>query len=199
MVKVELIHGDAAEYSGTVDLICTDPPYEMSGAVLAEILKNYHADHLLLLTTMKQLLDLMKSTEWQLAFDFVFDAVSSKNSKSRQQPNYVHKTGVYLKKPGTTSIFDRKLRQRSDVFTSGYWPTIFYAPKQNTESGFAKNQNAITDLLGSFKIKSVADPFAGSGTVGIAAWELELDYCLMVELSEDNVLEIKNKIKFCGI
>ncbi|PQQ33669.1 hypothetical protein C6H68_25445 [Photorhabdus luminescens] len=77
---------------------------------------------------------------------------------------------------GEKSLFNRKLRQRSDVFeANGYWPTIFHAPRERMqEHGMAKNIDTITDLLGSFGISSVADLFAGSGTTAMAAFELDL-------------------------
>lgn len=172
--QITLIHGDAADHGRRADMILTDPPYEMPGAELACILAGYDAPHLVLITTMRQLIDFLPRTDWRLNFDFVLDGVAPKKSKSLQQPNYTHQTGVYLTRPGAKSVFNRKQRQRSDVFeANGYWPTIFHAPRQGIqEHGHRKNPTAITDLLGSFDVKSVVDPFAGSGTTALAAFEL---------------------------
>ena len=67
-------------------------------------------------------------------------------------------THLYFKKPEAKSAFDRYSRQRSDTFSAepGYWPTIFHAPRQNVKAhGLAKNQAVITDILGSFTVRSV--------------------------------------------
>lgn len=96
----------------------TDPPFEMPGKRLAEIVARYRVQHLVLITTMRQLLEFMPHTPFELAFDFVIDGVAPKQSKSLQQPNYTHQTGVYLKRTGVKSAFNRKLRQRSDQFSA---------------------------------------------------------------------------------
>jgi len=181
MAQVTLICGDAALHGRACDLILTDPPYDMRGHELARILSVFDTKHLVLLTTMRQLLEFMDCTDWHLNFDFVIDGVMPKKSRNKQQPNYTHQTGVYLTKPGATSVFDRTRRQRSDTFeANGYWPTIFYAPRNNVQAhGHAKNVDAITDILGSFSVSNVCDPFAGSGTTARAAWTLDLSVTLI--------------------
>lgn len=197
MAQITIIHGDAADHGRACDMIMTDPPYDMSGAELARIIDRYDAPHMVLITTMRQLLEFMQRTDWQLAFDFVLDGVMPKKAKSYRQPNYVHQTGVYLTKPGVKSAFDRRRRQRSDVYeANGYWPTIFRAPRDRVhESGYAKNAEAFTDILGSFDVGSVCDPFAGSGTTGIAAFELGIK-CTMIERDADTFAELKYACKF---
>lgn len=98
---------------------------------------------------MKQAVELLKCSAWELNFDFVLDAVIPKKSKSIHQPNYTHATGVYLTRNNPKSLFSRKLRQRSDTFdNNGYWPSIIRAPRERLEShGMAKNQKAIEDIL----------------------------------------------------
>lgn len=197
MAQVTIIHGDAAHHGRSCDMILTDPPYDMSGAELARILGGFRVDHLVLITTMRQLLDFLPRTDWRLSFDFVIDGVMPKRSKSIRQPNYVHQTGVYLTKPGAKSAFDRRRRQRSDVFEgNGYWPTIFHAPRNRTqENGYAKNVDAITDILGSFDITDVCDPFAGSGTTGIAAYDLGIP-CALIEKNPESFAQLKQLAKF---
>ncbi len=179
-------------------MIMTDPPFDMRADELSSILSNYDADHLLLITTMHQLIDFLKITDWKLSFDFVIDGVVPKMSRNLRQPNYVHATGVYLTKC-RKSLFSRKRRQRSDVFqNNGFWPTIFHAPRQNLqEHGQTKNVTAFTDLLGSFDVKSVVDPFAGIGTTGIAASENDID-CVLVEKDRANCDTIFKTLKFLG-
>ena len=168
--------------------------------MLAEILQRYDAPHLVLIATMRQILAFAPLSPWAFSFDFVLDGVMPKQSKSRQQPNYTHQTGAYFKKPEAKSAFDRYSRQRSDTFSAepGYWPTIFHAPRQNVKAhGLAKNQAVITDILGSFTVRSVIDPFAGSGTTGMAAYDLGLD-CLMIEKDSAHVATIKKLLRFVG-
>lgn len=197
MVQTTIIRGNAEEHGRACDLICTDPPYEMSGAELARTLAAFDAPHLVMLTTMRQLLEFMPHTSWRLAFDFVWDGVMPKKSRNYQQPNYVHQTGVYLTQPGVKSAFDRRRRQRSDVFdANGYWPTLFRAPRDNVaEHGHAKNAQCMTDLLGSFDVRSVCDPFAGSGTTGIAAYDLGIA-CTMVERDMEIFASLKQTCRF---
>ncbi|MDG4583409.1 MAG: hypothetical protein P9E67_04880 [Candidatus Competibacter sp.] len=197
MAQTTLIFGDAGDFKRSAGLIFTDPPYDMPGARLAQILGNYDAPHLVLITTMRQLLDFMPRTDWRLAFDFVIDGVMPKQSKSLRQPNYIHQTGVYLTRPGAKSVFDRKRRQRSDVFEgNGYWPTIFHAPRNQVQQhGHAKNHDAMTDLLGSFDVASVIDPFAGSGSTAFAAFELEIP-CTAIEKDPATFAELKKSLRF---
>lgn len=197
MAQVTLIHGDAADHGCASDLLLTDPPYDMSGSELARILARFDAPHLVLITTMRQLLDFMPRADWRFNFDFVIDGVMPKKSKSSAQPNYLHQTGVYLTKPGIKTAFNRKRRQRSDVFEgNGYWPTIFHAPRDNVqEHGHAKNAAAITDLLGSFDVRNVCDPFAGSGSTGIAAYDLGI-CCTMIERDDDRFAALKHICRF---
>lgn len=200
MAKVSLICGNAADHPLSSQLIMTDPPFDMPGDQLASIIDRSSAQHLVLITTMRQLLWFMQRSDWELSFDFVLDAVAPKKSRSIRQPNYTHHTGVYLHRPGVESVFDRKARQRSDVFeANGYWPTIFHAPRERAqEHGMAKSITALTDLLGSFRVDSVGDPFAGSGTVAMAAFELGLD-CELVELERSNCDRIAETFKFFGL
>jgi len=199
--KITVIHGDAAQHGCSADLMLTDPPFEMDGAKLAKIVAGYDVQHLVLITTMRQLLQFSAATigEWHMGFDFVIDGVMPKKSKSLQQPNYVHQTGVYYTRGGARSIFNRKRRQRSDVFeANGYWPTLFHAPRDNVrESGYAKNIAAITDLLGSFEAASVVDPFMGVGTTVLAAIELEMRGT-GIELNRATFDTLRQALKFIG-
>jgi len=172
---ITLIHGDAARHALGADLMLTDPPFEMPGKVLASIIGRYDVKHLVLITTMRQLLQFIAESgdTWTLSFDFVLDGSAPKKSLNMRQPHYTHQTGVYLIRKGARSIFDRKRRQRSDIYeNNGYWPTIISAPRGSGD--YAKNQTAITDILGSFDIGHVIDPFAGTGTTMLAAAELEI-------------------------
>lgn len=200
MAKIKLIHGDSSILMGSSDLIFTDPPFEMPGRDLGAILSRYDAPHVVLITTMRQLLEMMPGSRWEFAFDFVLDGVVPKQSKSLRQPNYIHQTGVYLKRPGIASVFNRKRRLRSDQFTAapGYWPTILHAPREAMQThGMAKNLSAITDLLGSFAVQSVIDPFAGRGTVGLAAAALDMA-CMLIERDATHIATAATLLRFVG-
>lgn len=172
----------------------------MPGQELARILSCHQADHLVLITTMRQLLGFVQhAPEWRLAFDFVIDGAAPKQSKSRHQPNYLHQTGVYFTRSGAKSAFDRRRRQRSDTFESnGYWPTIMHAPRDRMgEHGHAKNVQAITDILGSFAVSSVLDPFAGTGSTAMAAFELEISAAL-IEKDPAKFEAMQRSLRFFG-
>lgn len=203
MAKITLIEGDAAHNSGSADMIMTDPPYDMPGAELEAILARYDAPHLVMLTTMRQFVEFVGAAgkAWHLAFDFVVDGVAPKKSRSMAQPNYVHQTGVYMTRPSVKSAFDRRRRQRSDVFeANGYWPTIMRAPRENMhEHGMAKNLVAMTDLLGSFCIRSVIDPFAGRGTTGLAAADIGNIDVTLIERDPTHCSTIRSQLQFVGL
>jgi len=168
-----LIYGDAAEHAVSADLMLTDPPFDMHGRELARILARYDVSHLVLITTMRQLLQFTATAgdAWSLSFDFVLDGSAPKKSLNLRSPHYTHQTGVYMAKKGERSVFNRRRRQRSDVYeNNGYWPTLIHAPRGSGD--YAKNQQALTDILGSFDIGHVVDPFAGTGTTILAAAEL---------------------------
>jgi len=197
MAKIKVICGSALDVKTSADIILTDPPFDFDATKLSAALDNVSCDHLILITTMKQLIELLSVSTWELSFDFVLDAVVPKKSMNIHQPNYTHATGAYLKRNGAKSLFSRKLRQRSDTFDNlGYWPSIIRAPRERLEQhGMAKNLNAMTDILGSFNVKSVCDPFAGSGTTAHAAFELDIDVTL-VELNEVHCIQIEKEFRF---
>ena len=119
---------------------------------------------------------------------------------SIRQPNYRHTTGVYLTRGNAKSAFDRKSRQREDVASSsGYWPTMIRAPSGGGAGGaYEKDEAAIVDILGSFpSVSSVLDPFAGTGTVAMAAFELGIS-ATMIEQDPEQFSAMRNRLKFVG-
>ncbi|PQQ35667.1 hypothetical protein C6H68_23930, partial [Photorhabdus luminescens] len=69
MAKIELICGKAEDYSVSADIILTDPPFDMEGKKLRTIIDNQQCNHLILITTMRQLLGFMADPGWELSFD----------------------------------------------------------------------------------------------------------------------------------
>ncbi|HNC11719.1 MAG TPA: hypothetical protein PLF59_08100 [Cyclobacteriaceae bacterium] len=172
----------------------------MSAIELARIINKQHCDHLLLITTMRQLISFCANSEWELCFDFVLDHVVPKKSKSIHQPNYIHSTCVYMTRNNAKSLFNRKRRERSDTFdNNGYWPTIVRAPRDRMQQlGYAKNTQALIDVIGCFDVKLIGDVFAGSGTTAFAAFELNLD-CVLIELDHRLCDQIRQQFKFFGV
>lgn len=199
-MKLNIICDNAADCIVKCDMIVTDPPFDMCGSKLAKMLDQQHCDHLLLITTMKQLLELSRSSDWQLSFDFVLDHVVPKKSKSVHQPNYIHSTCVYMTRNKARSLFDRKKRERSDTYDgNGYWPTILRAPRNRMKDfGYAKNTNALIDVIGCFDVKVICDLFAGSGTTAFAAFELGLD-CILVEQDQNLCEKIRREFELLGV
>lgn len=200
-MEFKIINSEARNVSLTTEMIFTDPPFDMPGKELLRQLSGIDADHMVLLTSMKQFISLMKSSgDWTLGFDFVLDQVVPKQSKSLRQPNYTHVNGFYLTRNKAKSAFNRKLCERSDCYDgSGYWPTILRAPRSmGQHHSLAKNEQAIVDILCSFDVQSVVDPFAGSGPVGYAAHVKEID-CTLIEKDADHHAELMSKFRFLGL
>ena len=196
MAKITLINDDASNYSIKADMIVTDPPFELSGQQIHEIISKYNAPNLLLICSLRQLIEFASLTDYKLGFDFVLDLVTPKQSKSQRQPNYIHAHAVYFYK--SKSVFNRKHGERSDVFTKGYCPTIIRANRErNGEHGMAKNEQAIQDMLSFFEVTSVVDMFAGSGTTGLACYELGLD-CTLIEKDVEYFEQMQQTFKFLG-
>lgn len=198
-MAIKLIHGDASDFNLKADLILTDPPFEMNGQQLANIIDQYQSDHLLMLCSMHQLLDFSKHSNFKLNFDLVIDIVSPKQSKSVHQPFYTHIHAVYMTRNKAKTRFNRKNGQRSDVFTKGYFPSIIRANRERSEEhGHAKNQQAIQDILSCFDVSTVIDMFAGSGTTGLACLELDID-CTLIEKDAEHFKNTKQTFKFLGV
>lgn len=196
MAKITLINDDASNYSIKADMIVTDPPFELSGQQIHEIISKYNAPNLLLICSLRQLIEFASLTDYKLGFDFVLDLVAPKQSKSQRQPNYIHAHAVYFYK--SKSTFNRQHGERSDTFTKGYCPTIIRANRErNGEHGMAKNEQAIQDMLSFFEINSVIDMFAGSGTTGLACYELDLD-CTLIEKDIEHFEQMQQTFKFLG-
>lgn len=192
---IKLINDDANNIKMAADIIMTDPPFDMSGHDIYKVLSNYDAKHLLLICTLKQLLEFDKYTDFKFSFHLVFDFHSPKKSMSMRQPFYIHYNVVYYKKG--KSAFNRSRGHRRDVFTKDYFPSIFSAPRNGRES-YAKDIGAMTDLLSYFDVKSVVDPFAGSGTTGLACLDNDIN-CTLIEIDKDRAAKIKDTFKFLGI
>jgi DNA modification methylase len=64
--------------------------------------------------------------------------------------------------------------------------------------GYAKNTQALIDIIGCFDVKLIGDIFAGSGTTALAAFELDYD-CVLVEREQKLCEQIQKQFKFFGI
>lgn len=215
-MAIRITCGDAADFNTKTDLIFTDPPFEMSGKQLASILDQYQSDHLLMICSMKQLLEFSKHTEFKLNFDLVIDLVAPKQSKSANQPFYRHANVVYMTRNGARTRFNRKNGLRLDVLSgeAGYFPTIITANSERKQThGHAKNKDAIFGILTCFNIESIVDPFAGSGTTGLACIEINermtnsikfsmnrkrINDITLIEKDQDNVKNMRQTFKFLG-
>lgn len=197
-MAIQLIHGDAADFSIAADLIFTDPPFEIKGEQLAKIIGQYQSDHLLMLCSMHQLLDFSKYSDFKLNFDMVIDLVSPKQSKSIHQPFYTHVNLVYMSRNRVKTRFDRRHGQRSDQFSEKYFPSIIRAHRERSDiHGHAKNQQAVKDLLSYFSVSKVVDMFAGTGTTGLACYELGVD-CVLIEKDISHYSNTKQTFNFLG-
>ncbi len=196
-MRINITHDNAKNITLQCDMIVTDPPFDMTGAEFLECIANIDSEHLLLTTTLRQYTEIASKSDWVLSFDTVLDHAVPKKSMSVHHPNYVHSHCVYLKKPGAKSLFDRKRRARTDTYDgNGYFPTIIKSPRnQLSQFGHAKNVEALINMVGCFNVQSICDPFAGAGTTGFAAFELNID-CDLVELDESRYQQLKQLFSF---
>lgn len=180
---IKLINDDAFRVAiPPVDMIFTDPPFELAGADIARLLSRVDYQHLVLICTMRQALDFYKSADLDFCFDLVVSHISPKKAKSYHYPNMTHSNILYFKRHGVKSAFDRRRVERHDQFgAAGYYPSIFHAPKVDRVYKYQKNQEMLNDVLGAFDVESVCDPFAGSGSTAIAMLESGIKTGVMIE------------------
>ncbi|MDG2540978.1 DNA methyltransferase [Pasteurella multocida] len=196
---IKLIHGDSLKTDiPAVDMIFTDPPFEMSGKDLAGLFDKFDYKHLVLICSMHQALEFVKHADLEFGFDLVVSHISPKKSRSYAMPNMLHSNILYFRKRGVKSVFDRRRVQRYDTYSdekTAYFPSIFHAPKTDLVYKYQKNQNMINDLVGSFDVESVLDPFAGSGTTLLACLEHKIKHAIMIEIEKDAFQIMKNQCK----
>lgn len=199
-MRLKVINADAATQQIKADMIVTDPPFEMDGKKLADILSNYDADHLLLICSMRQVLELYKYADhWKLSFQLVMELCVPNRPIHYHLPAYTHCLVCYFTKGKAKSKFNRKGCLRADTHEPSYFPSIIHAPRERrTEHGHAKNQQALKDVLACFDVKSIVDPFAGSGTTGLVCNDLNID-CTMIEMDKANCDLIAKSLRFFGI
>lgn len=187
---------DSSEINLDVDMILTDPPFEMSGAEILRVISGIKYDHLVLICSLHQALDFYKLSNLEFAFDLIIDHKVPRKSFSYCAPNFVHSNIVYFRKKGIKSAFDRRLVQRHDQYSddsNAYYPSIFTAPKVGMKYKYQKNQLMINDLVGSFEVQSICDPFSGSGTTGLACVEHKKD-AYLIEINNDAFTILENNL-----
>jgi len=197
---IKLINDNAKNNSGRFDLLFTDPPFEMSGSDLLSVLNCYGYDHLLLICSAHQMLDLYKLSDLDFAWQMVLDFKTPTKNRSYAQPHILHANIAYFRKKGVKSAFDRRKVVRQDHYSDSdnhYYPSIFHAPKNNMQYKYQKNQAMIDDLLGAFDVQTVCDPFAGSGTTGLAALEHGMD-CTLIEQCADAFAIMQSNFQMLG-
>ena len=62
MAKITILNDDAVNHRLTADMIVTDPPFEMSGKQINDIISQYNSNHLLLICSLRQLIEFAQAT-----------------------------------------------------------------------------------------------------------------------------------------
>ena len=197
---IKLIHDCAENHAGRYDMIFTDPPFEMSGETIRSILSNFDFDHLVLICSAHQMLDFYNKSDLEFAWQMVFDFKTPTKNRSLKQPHIQHANIAYFRKQGVKSAFDRSRVVRQDHYSdekNHYYPSIFHAPKSGMAYKYQKNQSMIDDLIGAFDVQTVCDPFAGSGTTGLACLEHQKD-CTLIEVDDDAFAIMKSQFSLLG-
>lgn len=198
-MKLTVINDDAINHRQDADMVFIDPMYDMKTNDLIKILDNYDFDHLILMASMRQQMEFFKETDLEFCFDCILDIGSPGKPKGYSMPHYTHRNIVYYRKKEVKSAFNRKLKMRTDVYSNnGYWPTILRAPSNTSTFSYAKNNDAIENILCCFNVSSVIDMFAGSGSTGIASSNLGIN-CTLIEKDKDTYELMKSNLKFNGI
>lgn len=198
---ISIINGDAFNIDiSPVDMLFTDPPFELPGAELQRLFSRISFRHLVLICSMHQALEYFKAADGiEFGFDLVVSHITPKKSRSYHQPNMLHSNILYFRKKGVKSAFDRRRVERHDQYgATGYYPSIFHAPKTNLVYQYQKNQSMINDVLGAFDVHSVCDPFAGSGTTGIAMAENGIKDGLLIEKNKDAYIIMRGQLMLLG-
>lgn len=197
---ISLINDKAENHRGDFEMVFTDPPFDMPADKLYKILSYYQFEHLVLIASMRQVLELYTMLDFDFCFDLVAHRRKPRESKSYAVPHYIHNNIFYFKKHGVKSAFDRRRVARADEYSdkkTNYYPTFFNAPKRDLCYRFQKNQQMIDDIIGSFAVQTVCDMFAGSGTTGLACVKHEKD-CTLIEADEEPFNIMKEQFDFLG-
>ncbi|CAM3033611.1 DNA methyltransferase [Dichelobacter nodosus] len=198
---ITLINDKSENRGGSFEMIFTDPPFDMGAGKLHKILSNYQFEHLVLIASMRQVLELYPKLDMDFCFDLVANRSKPKESRSYAMPHYLHNNIFYFKKHGVKSAFDRRLVARADQYSdtkTHYYPTFFDAPKRDIVYRYQKNQQMIDDIIGAFNVSTVCDMFAGSGTTGLACVKHEKD-CTLIEAETEPFNIMKQQLDFLQV
>ena len=151
-----------------IDLVFTDPPYELKTDDVLKCILNTDSENFLIICTFKQAAELYHFKDIiKFRFDFVLNAHVPKSFMNEKQPYYTHQNGVYFTKNEKT-IFNNKntIGIRSE---KAYWCTIIDAPRNTQDKhGHAKNIKGLIDILSGFSAHTICDMFGGSGSTLLA-------------------------------
>ena len=131
---IRIINDDAKKHGASYNMVFTDPPFEMSGQELIGVLGRYDYDHLLMICSAHQMLDLYKHSDLYFAWQMVLDFKTPTKNRSFAQPHITHANIAYFRKKGVKSAFDRRKVVRQDHYSDDanhYYPSVFHAPKQD--------------------------------------------------------------------
>ena len=167
-----------------VDLVFTDPMYDDTCnkiEAFCSILSSIDVDHILLMTTFKQAVQILKN-KFKFRFDLVLNQLVPSSTMNKKVPYYLHKNIIYVTKKEET-IFN--CDNAKGVFSeAGYYPSVIESAKNTKNShGLAKNDEGIIKILSGFKAKTIVDFFAGGGSTLIAC-EKTKRACLSMEIEE---------------
>ena len=189
------------------NFVFTDPPYELSSKIVLQCIDNFSPDHILLISTFRQLADIYRADKYRFRFDFVLNAHLPKSFMNSKQPYYTHQNGAYFTNGDIETIFDCK-HAKGTRSKNAYWHTIIDSPRDTkTGHGHSKNIQGIIDTLSGFEFDSIIDCFSGSGSSLIACEKID-KRSFSIELEKNNCQIIiqrwcdyteKTEIKINGI
>lgn len=154
------------------DLILTDPPFDMEARSVFQAITAF-SDRYIVAGCGNHYMNLCRK------LDFHFEVISQRSKPQSipdtKKPQILHWNNAFLTQPGIEHCFDRGL-------AGGYFPSLIPAYKLDIQGNYAKPLQWAIDLLSVCHAQTIADPFAGAGTVLIAAEKLGKT-CYAIEIN----------------
>jgi len=164
----------ALEWPDGIDIIVTDPPYDLDVDIVRAIFDRVGALTAIVLTGGEQGF-ILANSQWRYSLDFVWRTRRPRSFPTPWQPNWYHHNVVILARGGGVRW------QRPE----NAWPSVFETESEFADGDFghAKAPDVFWWMLRGFvgRVRRVADPFLGAGGSLLACERLGLG-CVGAEI-----------------
>lgn len=165
---------DAADFHTEADLICTDPPYDISIDNLDKVLRR-HGSLLIVLASDRLAFQLARL--WDFRLDFIWHHQRPRKIPTKNLPILFHThCAVFCAEPKIKTKWSRPTKSFPSVFE------IEHEYEDKDGCGYGKSAELFRMMLAGFPdAQIICDPFAGSCATILAAEELQKT-CIAFEL-----------------